>query len=142
MGVTKEEVHQGNVRRKVLVSGNWSQQTTKNEPVVGRNFVHRARPCKGAKLTPWLWAGGTKEVRTRRETEGDPGRYGRCAAIEGRVIQRPCIAGWMTFCFVYPKISILVPDTLRCPSFRFIRQRYNIEKSFILKEKSLDFIGR
>ena len=42
MGVTKEEVHQGNVRRKVLVSRNWSQQTTKNEPVVGRNFVHRA----------------------------------------------------------------------------------------------------
>jgi hypothetical protein len=64
-GVTKEEAHQGNVRRKVLMSGNWSQQTTKNEPVVGGNFVHRARPCKGAKLTPWLWPGGTKEVRTR-----------------------------------------------------------------------------
>ena len=47
------------------VIGNWSQQTTENEPVVGRNFVHSARPCKGAKLTPWLWAGGTKEVRTR-----------------------------------------------------------------------------
>ena len=42
MGVTKEEVHQRNVRRKVLVSGNWSQQTTKNEPVVGRNYFHRA----------------------------------------------------------------------------------------------------
>lgn len=37
---------------------------TKNEPVVGRNIFHRARPCKGAKLTPWLWTGGTKEVRT------------------------------------------------------------------------------
>lgn len=36
----------------------------KNEPVVGRNIFHRARPCKGAKLTPWLWAGGRKEVRT------------------------------------------------------------------------------
>ena len=35
------------------VIGNWSQQTTENEPVVGRNFVHSARPCKGAKLTPW-----------------------------------------------------------------------------------------
>ena len=79
----------GNVRRKVLVSRNWSQQTTKNEPVVGRNFVHRAQPSKGAKLTPWLWAGGTKEVGTRWVTGGDPGRYGRCAAIEGRDIQRP-----------------------------------------------------
>ena len=39
---------------------------TKNEPVVGRNIFHRAGPCKGAKLTPWLWTGGTKEVRTRR----------------------------------------------------------------------------
>ena len=38
---------------------------TKNEPVVGRNIFHRAGPCKGAKLTPWLWTGGTKEVRTR-----------------------------------------------------------------------------
>ena len=28
---------------------------TKNEPVVGRNNFHRARPCKGAKLAPWLW---------------------------------------------------------------------------------------
>ena len=37
---------------------------TKNEPVVGRNIIHRARPCKGAKLTPWSWTGGTKEVRT------------------------------------------------------------------------------
>ena len=36
---------------------------TKNEPVVGRNIFHRAGPCKGAKLTPWLWTGGTKEVR-------------------------------------------------------------------------------
>ena len=38
--------------------------------------------------------------------------------------------------------SILVPDTLRCPSFRLIHQRYNVEKSLINKEKSLDFIGR
>ena len=82
----------GNVRRKVLMSGRWSQQTTKNEPVVGRNNFHWARPSKGAKLTPWLWAGGTKEVRTRRETGGDPGRHGRCAAIEGRVYKRPCRA--------------------------------------------------
>ena len=40
---------------------------TKNEPVVGRNIYHRARPCKGAKLTPWLWTDGTKEVRTHAE---------------------------------------------------------------------------
>ena len=36
---------------------------TKNEPVVGRNIFHRARPWLGAELTPWLWIGGTKEVR-------------------------------------------------------------------------------
>ena len=41
-----------------------SNRTTKNEPVVGRNNFQRARPCRGAKLTPWLWIGGTKEVRT------------------------------------------------------------------------------
>ena len=39
---------------------------TKNEPVAGRNIFHRARPCKGAKPAPWLWTGGTKEVRTRK----------------------------------------------------------------------------
>ena len=41
----------------------------KNEPVVGRNIFHRARPCKGAKLTPWLWTGGTKEVRDPAEMQ-------------------------------------------------------------------------
>ena len=40
---------------------------TKNEPVVGRNIFRRAWPCKGAKQTPWLWTGGTKEVRTRQK---------------------------------------------------------------------------
>ena len=39
-------------------------QKTKNEPVVGRNIFHRAGPWLGAKLTPWIWAGRTKEVRT------------------------------------------------------------------------------
>lgn len=33
----------------------------------------RARPCLGAKRTPWLWTGGTKEVRTHIETQEDPG---------------------------------------------------------------------
>ena len=42
---------------------------TKNEPVVGRKIFQRAGPCKGAKLTPWLWIGGTKEVRTLRKSE-------------------------------------------------------------------------
>ena len=63
---------------------------TKNEPVVGRYNHHRAGPWEGAKLTPWLWAGGTKEVRTSAGMQGDPGRHGRCAAIDGRVYTRPC----------------------------------------------------
>ena len=65
---------------------------TKNEPVVGRNNHHRARPCQGAKLTPWLWTGGTKEVRTRAYGRDDPGRHGRFAAIDGRAYTRPCKA--------------------------------------------------
>src|SRR5699024_11852108 len=63
---------------------------TKNEPVVSRNIFHRARPWQGAKLTPWLWAGGTKEVRTSTEMCRDPGRHGRCAAIGGKGYTRPC----------------------------------------------------
>ena len=59
-----------------------SANITKNEPVVSRNVFQWARPGRGAKLTPWLWAGGTKEVGTLKGTEGDPGRHGRCAAIE------------------------------------------------------------
>ncbi len=39
---------------------------TKNEPVAGRNIFHRARPWLGAEPAPWLWTGGTKEVRTRK----------------------------------------------------------------------------
>ena len=38
---------------------------TKNEPVVGRNIVQRARPCEGAELTPGLWICQTKEVGTK-----------------------------------------------------------------------------
>ncbi len=58
----------GNVRRKVPV---WDacrsvRLITKNEPVAGRNIFHRAGPWLGAKLAPWLWTGGTKEVRTRK----------------------------------------------------------------------------
>ena len=41
----------------------------KNEPVTGRNIFHRAGSCKGAKPAPWIWIGGTKEVRTLRKRE-------------------------------------------------------------------------
>ncbi len=56
-----------NVHRKVPAVENIqvSKTYTKNEPVAGRNIFHRAGPCKGAKPAPWLWTGGTKEVRTR-----------------------------------------------------------------------------
>ncbi len=57
---------------------------TKSEPAVSRNCIHRARPCEGAKLTPWLWIGGTKEVGTSGD-RGEPVGHRRFAAIEGRV---------------------------------------------------------
>ena len=57
---------------------------TKNEPAVSRNYHQRARPCLGAKLTPWLWIGGTKEVGTLGD-KGEPVGHRRFAAIEGRV---------------------------------------------------------
>ena len=60
---TKQNVI-GNVHLKSAVTGSKSVIKTKNEQVVGRNIYQRARPCKGAKLTPGLWIGGTKEVRT------------------------------------------------------------------------------
>lgn len=86
---------------------------TKNEPVVGRNHHHRARPSKGAKLTPWLWIGRTKEVRTSGDRD-DPGGYRRLAAIEGRVYTRPVKRKSMTFYFVYHSTAISVPDTSKC----------------------------
>ena len=43
-------------------------------------------------LTPWLWIGRTKVVRTHAETDGDPGGHRRLAAIEGWVYTRPCKA--------------------------------------------------
>lgn len=55
-----ERPPQGASRGSVQVSKTY----TKNEPVAGRNIYHRARPWLGAKLAPWLWTGGTKEVRT------------------------------------------------------------------------------
>ena len=82
-----------------------SKCKTKNEPVVGRYIFHRARPCTGAKLTPWLWAGGTKEVRTSAEMSRDPGRHGRCAAIDGRVYTRPCKTKYEDVLLRVPKTS-------------------------------------
>ncbi len=70
-------------------------------------------PVRGAKLTPWLWAGSTKEVRTSGDRD-DPGGYRRLAAIEGRVYTRPVKRKTMTFYFVYPLITISVPDTRKC----------------------------
>ena len=87
---------------------------TKNGPVVGRNGHQRARPCKGAELTPWLWIGRTKEVRTSGDRD-DPGGHRRLAAIEGWVYTRPCRTKKMTFCFVYSLTTISVPDTSKYP---------------------------
>ena len=64
-------------------------------------------------LTPWLWAGRTKEVRTSGDRD-DPGGYRRLAAIEGRVYTRPVKRKSMTFYFVYHSTAISVPDTSKC----------------------------
>ena len=96
---------------------------TKNEPVVGRNDHQRARPCKGAELTPWLWIGRTKEVRTSGDRD-DPGGHRRLAAIEGWVYTRPCRTKRKTFYFVYPKSAIFVPDTEKCPFLWLLLLRY------------------
>ena len=62
----------------------WDYESVKKGGIFSRGH----RPCKGASPTPWLWTGGTKEVRTSGDRD-DPGRHGRCAAIEGRVYTRP-----------------------------------------------------
>ena len=64
-------------------------------------------------MTPWLWAGRTKEVRTFGDRD-DPGGYRRLVAIEGWVYTRPAKQKSMTFYFVYIKTTISVPDTLKC----------------------------
>ena len=98
---------------------------TKNEPVVGRNIFQRARPCKGAKLTPWLWIGGTKEVRTLRKCEVILVDTGGKRKTE-------------TFYFVYPNTAIFVPDTEKYPFPWLIHLRENNKKTLIFKEKTLD----
>ena len=47
----------------------------------------------------------------------------------------------MTFYFVYPKPSIFVPDTEKCPSSWLIYLRYETKKFLKNKEKRLDYIG-
>ena len=101
---------------------------TKNEPVVGRNIFQRAGPCKGAELTPWLWTGGTREVRTRHLRADDPGRHGRFAAVDGWVYTRPCRTKRKTFYFVYLKSAIFVPDTEKCPFLWLLLLRYLLMK--------------
>ena len=102
-------------------------QQTKNEPVVGRNIFHRAGPCKGADPTPWLWTGGTKEVRTQRKS-ADPGRHGRFAAIDGWVHTRPCRT---------KKEDVL----LRAPKIHYFRTRYK-EMSIPMAPSSEIFIDK
>ncbi len=70
--------------------------------------------------------------------QGDPGRHGRYAAIEGWVYTRPCRAKTKTFYFVYPSPSIFVPDTKKCPLSWLIHLRYITKKSLKNKEKRLD----
>ena len=72
----------------------------------------------------------------------DPVGHGRFAAIEGRVLHRPCRAKKKTFCLVYPKTTISVPDTTKYPWLRFILLRYGTEKTLNLSEISLDYMGR
>ena len=116
-------------------------KNTKNEPVVGRNFYHRTWPCKGAKRTPWLWIGRTKEVRTSGNRD-DSGGYRRLAAIEGWVYTRPCRIEKMTFYFVYPLFAISVPDTSECPWLRFIHWDIQGLKTLNFQQKTLDYMRR
>lgn len=106
---------QGTSTENSAVTGSESViKNTKNEPVVGRNIVHGARPRIGAKLTPWLWIGRTKEVRTSGDRD-DPGGHRRLAAIVGWVYTRPCKAKTKTFYFVYPLSASFVQDARKSP---------------------------
>ena len=72
------------------------------------------------------------------EKAGDPGRYGRFAAIDGWVYKGHVKREIETFYFVYPEPSIFVPDTEKCPFLRLIYLRYETEKALKNKEKGLD----
>ena len=52
----------GNVHLKDAVTESKSVIKTKNERVVGRNKFQRARPCKGAELTPCYGQAGREKL--------------------------------------------------------------------------------
>ena len=54
----------------------------------------------------------------------DSGRHGRFAAVDGWVYTRPCRTKRKTFYFVYPKSTILVPDTEKYPFLWLLLLRY------------------
>ena len=54
----------------------------------------------------------------------DPGRHGRFAAVDGWVYTRPYRTITKTFYFVYPKPTIFVPDTEKCPFLWLFLLRY------------------
>ncbi len=61
-------------------------------------------------MTPWLWTGGMREVRTQRKS-AVPGRHGRFAAVDGWVHTRPCRTKKedVLFRVPYQKSTIFVP---------------------------------
>jgi len=69
---------------------------------------------------------------------GDPGRHGRCAAVDGWVYTRPCKTKNNDVLLRVPKTTILVLDIERYPWQWLIHLRYIIKKTFILKGKRLD----
>ena len=70
--------------------------------------------------------------------QGDPGRHGRFAAVEGGAYTRPCRAETEDVLLRIPNTSIFVPDTKKCPSSWLIHLRYITKKSLKNKEKRLD----
>ena len=70
--------------------------------------------------------------------QDDPGRYGRCAAADGRAYTRPCkTLQRRRFTFVYPKLAIFVPDTGKCPSPWLIYLRVTNKNPLYFKGKRL-----
>ena len=68
----------------------------------------------------------------------DPGRHGRFAAVDGWVYTRPCRTEIKTFYLVYPKATIFVPDTEKCPFLWLILLRYLMK----IYQKILNFQGK
>ncbi len=93
-------------------------------------------PVKELSCPPGYGQAGRRKLGPGRDA-GDPGRHGRFVAVDGWVYKRPCRARAMTFCFVYSKSSIFVPDTERCLSSWLIHLRYETKNSLKNKEKNL-----